>query len=427
MIGSSFLACLFLARFAVHTTATDQIGRTPNLFLPPDVSQDGSTTQPPTQQPGELEFELRHIYQLGGKRYPDVHRYLDVSADALATVESDDGGSRAEVPRSLRAKTISTDVQRLVDRNRTAIDGLLDYSLIHGQAAYLPSSSWRTDTIAAPDITDKSTLITLAWMAANAYVEEPYTGDWHDVGAPFNVTDDFGWQNDGLRGHVFATKDNGTIVVGLKGTSPALFDGDDTTGNDKLNDNLFGSCCCAQGGHLSWKIVCDCMTSAFTCNQTCLVLALRKKSAYYRASQDLYHNVTARYPDSNVWMSGHSLGGVLSTLVGLTYGHPVVTFEAYPDAMAANRLGLPTPPGYRVGSHQARSDVAIHHIGHTADPIYMGQCHSTLSWCSIGGYAFESACHTGKKCTYDTVNDKSWRMGIGYHKIFSVIKDVIEA
>ncbi|KAI7703102.1 alpha/beta-hydrolase [Hortaea werneckii] len=281
-------------------------------------------------------------------------------------------------------------------------------------------------------------------MASNAYVQDHADSDWKDVKGGFNYTDDFGWEADGLRGHIFADQTNRTIVIGLKafllrepstdaflfyftGTSPAVFDGADTTGNDKLNDNLFGSCCCGQGGHWGWKQVCDCMTSTYTCNNTCLVKSLRERSHYYHAVRDLYHNVTARYPEADaVWLSGHSLGGVVSALLGLTYGLPVLTFEAFPDALAASRLGLPTPPGYRIGSHQSRSDVAIHHFGHTADPIFMGTCNAASSFCTIAGYAFQGVCHTGRTCTYDTVGDLGWRVGIGTHKIGNVIKDVLE-
>lgn len=133
------------------------------------------------------------------------------------------------------------------------------------------------------------------------------------------------------------------------------------------------------------------MTSQYTCNNTCLVKSLREKSHYYWAVRDLYHNVTERYPDSDVWVSGHSLGGVVSSLLGLTYGLPTITFEAFPDALAASRLGLPTPPGYHIGAHQSRPKTGIHHVGHTADPIFMGTCNGALSFCSIAGYAFEGS------------------------------------
>ena len=204
--------------------------------------------------------------------------------------------------------------------------------------------------------------------------------------------------------------------------APAVFDGAETTHNDKLNDNLFFSCCCGQGGGVRWLQVCDCMTSSYTCNSTCVTKALKEKNRYYWAAQDLYHNVTALYPTSDVWVIGHSLGGAVSSLLGLTYGLPVVTFEGVPEAMPAARLGLPVPPGYRVGSHQSRVYTGSYHFGNTADPVYMGTCNGGWSLCSLGGYAMESSCHTGHRCVYDTVKDLGWRQGLGYHKIIETIK-----
>ena len=66
-------------------------------------------------------------------------------------------------------------------------------------------------------------------------------------------------------------------------------------------------------------------------------------------------------------------------MLGSTYGKPTLTYEAYPDALAASRLGLPTPPNHKIGtrSHPAR-DSHILHVGHTADPIFMGTCHITI-------------------------------------------------
>ncbi|TKA64263.1 putative lipase ATG15-1, partial [Cryomyces minteri] len=267
------------------------------------------------------------------------------------------------------------------------------------------------------------TVLAFARMASNAYILEPHTGEWEDVGGGFNYTEDFGWESDGLRGHIFADTKNKTVVIGLKGTS--VFDGADTTGNDKLNDNLFFSCCCGQGGQFLWKQVCDCQTSTYTCNSTCLVKALKNKNRYYWAAQDLYHNVTAIYPNADIWLAGHSLGGAVSSLLGLTYGLPVVTFEAPGEAMPAARLGLPTPPGYHIGAHQGRSDTGGYHFGHTADPIFMGICNRASSFCTLGGYAMQSVCHTGARCVYDTVGDLKWGVGVGYHRIRSAI-DVIK-
>ena len=206
----------------------------------------------------------------------------------------------------------------------------------------------------------------------------------------------------------------------------AVFDGAGTTTNDKINDNLFFSCCCGQGGQYLWHQVCDCMTSTFTCNSTCVVKALRKPNRYYQAAIELYGNVTEIYPDSNVWLTGHSLGGSLSSLLGLTFGLPTVTYEAPPQALAASRLGLPAPPGTHPSAMQRRTDTGIHHVGHTADPIFMGSCNGATAACTLGGYAMESQCHSGQIHIYDVVKDKSWRVSASYHKIRGVIRDIIK-
>lgn len=82
-------------------------------------------------------------------------------------------------------------------------------------------------------------------------------------------------------------------------------------------------------------------------------------------------------------------------MLGLTYGIPVMTIESYPDALAAFRLGLPTPSQHELGAPpRSTSDLAIYHFDHTADPIYMGSCNTVFSSCTLAGYAIESMCHT---------------------------------
>ena len=115
----------------------------------------------------------------------------------------------------------------------------------------------------------------------------------------------------------------------------------------------------------------------------------------------------------------------MSSLLGLRFGRPVVSFEALPAALPAHRLGLPLPPGAL--SHQGRNYTGIYQFGNTADPVYMGVCNGLTSACSWSGYAIESQCFTGLRCVYDTVGDKGWRLSILSHRINNVIKDVIEA
>lgn len=67
------------------------------------------------------------------------------------------------------------------------------------------------------------------------------------------------------------------------------------------------------------------------------------------------------YPNSDIWLvgaqllvcfvrqhadsatAGHSLGGSLASLIGVTFGVPVVAFEAPGEKLAATRLHLPSP------------------------------------------------------------------------------------
>ena len=213
-------------------------------------------------------------------------------------------------------------------------------------------------------------------------------------------------------------------MIAIKGTTPAVFDGAETTTNDKVNDNLFFSCCCGQGGHYLWLKVCTCMTDTYTCNEGCVISALKDKSRYYHAAIELYGNITELYPNSSVWLTGHSLGGSVSSLLGLTFGLPVVTFEAVPDALPASRLGLPSPPDYLPNLHQTRQYTGAYHFGHTADPAYMGTCNTAASFCTIASYAMESVCHTGHRCVWDTVGDLKWRVSMTTHGIRSCIANV---
>ncbi|KAH7354215.1 Alpha/Beta hydrolase protein [Plectosphaerella cucumerina] len=382
---------------------------------------------PTAPTPAEHTFKLRHILHHGTYQHPHLHRRKDVPehiSESRVWLAAD-GDYEREALGPLKAKSMPITIERLVDRRPVTVDPMVAAARERGYVNMLSASDWTLDDTPGPNITDKETVLTLARIAADAYVEDEEQPDWEEVGAPYNRSADFGWQSDGLRGHIFTDETNSTVIIGLKGTSMAVFDGEGTTTNDKVNDNLFFSCCCAQLGHWTWHQVCDCASSGFQCNNTCVVKSLRKENMYYAAARELYANVTAMYPDANIWLSGHSLGGAVSSFLGLTYGLPVVTFEAVPEALPASRLGLPVPPGAHQAIHQAREHTGAAHFGHTADPVYIGSCHAATASCSFAGYAMESQCHTGKRCVYDVVADKGWRVGIGTHRIRSVINDVI--
>jgi len=92
-----------------------------------------------------------------------------------------------------------------------------------------------------------------------------------------------GWEpdDDGFRGYIFATDDNNTVVLSIKGTNAQWVDTGPTTEKDKINDNLLFSCCCARV-NWSWKTVCDCYRGGWKCNQDCLETALIEESLFYQ-------------------------------------------------------------------------------------------------------------------------------------------------
>jgi len=131
---------------------------------------------------------------------------------------TDDESSEPRPAPKYRVRSEPVTIHRLVDRRRSTVDAILDAGRLAGQAVTLPASAWTMAEVSGPNVTDKESVLTYARMAANAYVESPLDPAWQDVKGGFNYTQDFGWQRDGLRGHVFADTTNKTVVIALKGT-----------------------------------------------------------------------------------------------------------------------------------------------------------------------------------------------------------------
>jgi lipase ATG15 len=252
-------------------------------------------------------------------------------------------------------------------------------------------------------------------MTSDAYLLNPSQPDWMNTSLGFNHSSNFGWDGDGLRGHVFSDRWNKTVIVAFKGTS--IDPRDKWSSNDRINDNILFSCCCAdqRPDPYPYGPVCGCRSDTYTCNGTCITQELGQKDRYYPVALAVMQNLTATFPDSDFWLVGHSMGGAIASLLGQTFGFPAVTFESPGDRLPARRLGLTNNPG-----------PGVYHFGHTADPVFMGACNGWSSSCGIGGYAFESQCSTGKRCVYDTVGDLGWRLSIGNHRINTVIPEVLE-
>lgn len=295
-----------------------------------------------------------------------------------------------------------------------------DADVAQGAGLQSPDSDlWTIDSVMGPDVTDRETIINLAKMTSNAYVVDPSQSDWWNITQGYNQSHNFGFEDDGLRGQVFVDPTNSTVIISYKGTS--VDPRDKTRDKDKLNDNLFFSCCCAeQRPDPYWYgPVCDCRTGVYECSSTCLCHELLREDRYFVAAKKVYAEIRKMYLNANIWLIGHSLGGALASLIGLQYNLPAVSFESPPQRLPAERLGLRISPDPRL--------TGGFHFGNTGDPVYTGACNGYFSSCSAAGYAFESQCFVGYMCIYDTVVDKGWRISIANHRINNVICGVLEA
>lgn len=98
------------------------------------------------------------------------------------------------------------------------VESLLRTAQYQGQPPDLEASAWTSDHVPGPNVTDKQTVLNLAVMASDAYVPGSDDPAWLNLTGGFNRSQNFGFQSDGIRGHVFADQDNTTIVIAIKGT-----------------------------------------------------------------------------------------------------------------------------------------------------------------------------------------------------------------
>ncbi|KAJ7613852.1 Alpha/Beta hydrolase protein [Mycena polygramma] len=350
----------------------------------------------PGDNPGSpIRFQLRH-----------EHAVINGSRSVFSNVQSLFWGNHYELS--------TAQIKTHRPRSAAAYSDARISSMRHGQS--LPFI-WDGVEVLGPDVTRRETLLQLATMTHNSYYGEPSHKSWYPLNG-WNASIPFGWEHDadGFRGHVFVSDDNSTVVISIKGTSAPWIAGGEgpTKKRDKRNDNLLFSCCCARVGP-TWSTVCDCYSGGDKCDQGCLEDALVDDSLYYHIGTNLYNDVAYMYPMANIWLTGHSLGGALASLLGVTFGAPVVAFETPGDKMAAARLHLPSPPS----THH------ITHVYHTADPMAMGTCTGITSPCSLGGFALETRCHLGQRILYDTVSQRGWSVDSRTHSIQYLIDKLL--
>ena len=136
--SSSWLVRLLaLLHLSIHASAGAY--HDPFIVSPPGSRPDIDQTWRPRDL-GERVFSLRHVYHHGTHDYPDLHRYLDIPLDAPVLLANDDGTTSVQETK-LRARAMSTNVERMTDRRRETVDSLLAYAGDWGHAMTLPSSA----------------------------------------------------------------------------------------------------------------------------------------------------------------------------------------------------------------------------------------------------------------------------------------------
>lgn len=223
----------------------------------------------PTNPPNEasispLTFQLRH--QHGASSSARI-LFSDIQRDsAFSGVETE---FTIHAVKGKTSKPSSLDAFTAPRRSR-----------IMGQT---PMVTWNEIEVPVPDVTKRSSLLQLAKMAGNAYAADVNSSGWYDISDEWN-SNPHGWlpDDDGLRGHVFVTPDNSSVVISIKGTSATwpVGEGGPTKTRDKLNDNMLFSCCCARVGP-TWSPVCGCYSGGYRCDENCVEEALKDDGLFY--------------------------------------------------------------------------------------------------------------------------------------------------
>ncbi|RIB20486.1 Alpha/Beta hydrolase protein [Gigaspora rosea] len=275
-----------------------------------------------------------------------------------------------------------------------------------------------------PNYNNKDSVLNLAKMSYYAYIELSKEAEWIDLDEDWEKLP-FGWEDIGLRGYIFADPDNSTIIIAFKGTSLYLVNGGGPTAHkDKLNDNLMFSCCCAKID-FTWRGVCGCRMDKMKCNSTCINTESNVKDSYYNTALEIYKQAKIDYPNSNIWVTGHSLGGSIASLIALTYNLPAVVFQTPGELLYAKRIGLIPPYNSESELFDYLEGLQIYHFGHNADPVFIGTCNGRASTCYHGGFAMETKCHIGNTCTYDTRAKLGWKPSIWKHAMLPFMDEVI--
>ena len=261
-----------------------------------------------------------------------------------------------------------------------------------------------------------NTIKNMMLMSYNAYMEQD-DSNWQKV--DYNLTSNISVSPDDIRGYLFSDETRTHNIIAIKGTTISFIPMflsifNSTVSNDKLNDNLFFSCCFYKESKLFHDTCTDDSTSKYECKKSCYKESLNMEKNYISMLPIIVDNIkkVIDFDKSNVYFTGHSLGGFLSMLLGLQYDKQVVTFDSPGGKHFLDLLGV----------DYSSKDSRIYHFGHNADSIMNGHCGS-LCW--TWGYNVETKCKTGNSCIYDSKTKLGLSDSIRTHQLSYLVKNIL--
>lgn len=267
---------------------------------------------------------------------------------------------------------------------------------------------------------------TLATMSYDAYYN---INDTYWIDPITNKTRDIRHSDETVHAYLFSDSTGETNIISFKGTSLGIIG--DISYNDKFNDNLFYSCCYYEESRMFDRNDCECtkeasicerqgqiegLVSSKKCYNRCYRNMTRYSNNYYQIAKGIIENAMLLIGKKNIVLTGHSLGGTLASLMGLTYSFPAVTFNSPGEMRYAKASGLKYDP-----SHLNK----IYHFGHNADTIFTGKCNGILSWCYIAGYIVETKCHLGHTCEYNATGELGISESILTHPMKYIMNNIL--
>jgi lipase ATG15 len=271
------------------------------------------------------------------------------------------------------------------------------------------------------NLTSYSNIYNLAEMSYNAYTYINNT-EWDKI--PYNKTDLPDIQ-DTIKGYIFSDNDDKNVIIAIKGTSLYWTRRQRSAGFDllssqidKFNDNLFLSCCYYKQSSIFNGLCKDPNKEDHVCLKECYQNSTLFELNYFKIAKQIIENLKSNriidFERSNIVFTGHSLGGVIATYLGVIYDRPVITFEAPGEKYYFDLIDL--------DYSKAKN---IYHYGHNADIIFTGKCNGINSYCYIGGYIIRTKCHIGKTCMYDSVNKLKFSESLWNHRLRIIIDKII--